>query len=558
MKTLISALIGLLCFLPTEIYTQTWDYIYGSSSRSSYDQGLSITVDNNGYVYVAGQTKTNYLVVKLNISGSQQWTNTFNGSGNGDDYAKQIVVDGSGNVFVTGSSYSSNGGWDVVTIKYNSSGSQQWAATYNSNANFNDVGNSLVVDGSGNVYVTGTANDINGQFEDVMTLKYNSSGSLQWAVRYNGPGDYHDEAYSICLDNSSNIYVSGRVFEGVNNNTGMDALIIKYNPSGAQQWIATWDAGSFGDTAYGEIITSMVISDSNDIYITGCSAKGVTGTSIFEYNYLTQKYNSSGTLQWTAQYNGPAANSLNYANDIALSTDGYVYITGSSENSSGNLDYATVKYSSNGTEQWIARYDGPGNGDDDAKAIAVDDGGCIFVTGGSLGSGTNIDYATIKYSPSGSQSSVDRHNGSSSDYDISNDIAVYSSSSLEVNYYFVTGREKNIDEDCTTLGYTYLGCSDDGDIVSFNKAPSSNSLMQNYPNPFNPVTQISFNVGSNGFVILKIYDLLGREIKTLVQEMLASGSYSANWDASFFPSGIYVYELRTGEFVETKRMVLVK
>jgi photosystem II stability/assembly factor-like uncharacterized protein len=93
---------------------------------------------------------------------------------------------------------------------------------------------------------------------------------------------------------------------------------------------------------------------------------------------------------------------------------------------------------------------------------------------------------------------------------------------------------------------------------SSNEIPSIFSLYQNYPNPFNPTTRIKFDIPQTSFTKLVVYDLLGREIKILVNEELKSGTYEAEWDASDFSSGIYFYKLSTNEFVETKKMVLIK
>jgi hypothetical protein len=88
--------------------------------------------------------------------------------------------------------------------------------------------------------------------------------------------------------------------------------------------------------------------------------------------------------------------------------------------------------------------------------------------------------------------------------------------------------------------------------------PSSYSLSQNYPNPFNPVTKISFDIPKNGFVSLKIYDLLGREVSTLVKEVKTPGSYIVDFDGASFASGTYFYRLESNGFVSTKKMLLIK
>ena len=91
-----------------------------------------------------------------------------------------------------------------------------------------------------------------------------------------------------------------------------------------------------------------------------------------------------------------------------------------------------------------------------------------------------------------------------------------------------------------------------------NDIPGFYSLSQNYPNPFNPVTKVKFQIPKSSFVKLIIYDLLGREITTLVNQQFKPGTYEADWDATNYPSGVYFYKLITDEFIETKKMVLIK
>jgi hypothetical protein len=88
--------------------------------------------------------------------------------------------------------------------------------------------------------------------------------------------------------------------------------------------------------------------------------------------------------------------------------------------------------------------------------------------------------------------------------------------------------------------------------------PGNYSLSQNYPNPFNPVTKIDFSIPKNGTVTLKIYDLLGKEVVTLINKEMNSGSYTVNFDASKLSSGTYFYKLTSGNFSETKKMLMIK
>jgi hypothetical protein len=87
---------------------------------------------------------------------------------------------------------------------------------------------------------------------------------------------------------------------------------------------------------------------------------------------------------------------------------------------------------------------------------------------------------------------------------------------------------------------------------------SNYKLFQNYPNPFNPKTNIKYQIKNNSFVSIKIFDILGKEVETLVNEKQSSGMYEVSWDASQYPSGVYFYRLVTDGFTDTKKMILLK
>jgi photosystem II stability/assembly factor-like uncharacterized protein len=99
----------------------------------------------------------------------------------------------------------------------------------------------------------------------------------------------------------------------------------------------------------------------------------------------------------------------------------------------------------------------------------------------------------------------------------------------------------------------FTGIEDDHPVK-----PNSFHLSDNYPNPFNPVTNISFTVGMYNYTSLRIYDLLGREVATLVSENLPAGNYTMQWNAAGLPSGVYFYRLQAGIFAETKKLLLLK
>ncbi len=289
------------------------------------------------------------------------WVARYNGPGNGCDKPNSIAVDNSGNVYVTGVSRGSSINFDYATVKYDS------LVSYSLLYSLKKI--------------------------DYATVKYDSLGSQLWAARYDGPGNEEDKAYSIAVDNSGNVYVTGGSKGSALLGADMDYATIKYDSRGNELWVARYNGpGNGWDRA-----SSLALDNSGNVYVTGESR----GSGI-NFDYATVKYDSLGNQLWAVRYNGPGIISLDGANSLALDNSGNVYVTGCSQRFlSKNSDYATVKYDSLGNELWVARYDAPGNGWERAYSIAVDNSGNVYVTGESTSSGSNPDYATIKYGPDG-------------------------------------------------------------------------------------------------------------------------------------------------------------
>jgi uncharacterized delta-60 repeat protein len=526
---------------------QEWVARYNGSGNN-LDDATSIVVDASGNVYVTGRIKGSatlydYATIKYNSSGVQQWIQIYNGPANGDDNASSLTVDASGNVYVTGGSTISGVYQDYTTIKYNSAGVQQWIQTYNGPGNEDDGASSIAVDASGNVYVTGRSTGTSYPDWDYTTIKYNSAGVQQWVARYNGPGNNWDHATSIVVDASGNVYVTGW---SVGSGTGRDYATIKYNSSGVQQWIQIYNGPANGDdNAY-----SLAVDASGNVYVTGGSKESGAYP-----DYATIKYNSAGVQQWVQTYNGPG-NNLDEAYSLAVDASGNVYVTGGSVPSGAYPDYATIKYNSAGVQQWVQIYNGPGNNLDRAVSLAVDATGNVYVTGVSRSGGIGTeDYATIKYNSAGIEQWIQRYDGNSSDY--GNKLAVDASGNV-----YVTGRStgSGTNYDYATIKYSQLV----GITPTSNETPDAFRLEQNFPNPFNPVTKIKFDIQKSvvssqySVITLKVFDILGKEVAILINEQLQPGTYEVTFDGSDLSSGIYFYKLTAGDYINTKRMVLIK
>jgi hypothetical protein len=387
------------------------------------------------------------------------WVRRYNGTGNHNDWATDMVVDGQGNVYVTGRSEGTDTYYDWATVKYNASGVQQWVSRYSSSANLDDEGSCIALDGQGNIYVAGYTTKADSS-SDYLTVKYNPNGDTLWTRAYNGPGDGDDFPSEIAVDGQGNVYITG---ESEGSSTDVDWATIKYNSSGVEQWVARQNGtADLYDAGWG-----IAVDSSENVYVTGQIENSASNSDI-----LTVKYNSNGDTLWTRTYNGPA-NGADCGNAIALDVLGNIYITAESDGSGSEHDYVTIKYSGSGTQQWVSRYNGPGNGEDFAVAIALDNQGNSYITGLSTGNGYNFDYATIKYNSNGDTVWVRRYDGLGNGDDRAWSIAVDGQGDV-----YITGDSyygDSVLEDYVTIKYSASGiqqwlASYDGTINSHDYA----------------------------------------------------------------------------------------
>ena len=384
----------------TRSYNGYQDYI---------DQANAITADNFGNVYVTGWSAIgkgfDYVTIKYYPNGDTAWLRRYSGPAGGYDEAYAIAVDKSGNVYVTGGSLGSGAKrmWEYATIKYDSTGNQLWVARYKGPADSSSCGSvqgahAIAVDDSGNVYVTGASMgeyrppyhltmskgdttfpvSISAIDLDYATVKYNSSGKQLWAGRYSGTGVYGDEASAIALDDSGNVYVTGKSsFSGELN----EYVTIRYFPNGDTAWIRKNINGHAND---------IVVDDSGNAYVTGSSKGG----------YLTVKYYHDGSIAWARRYSGPSKG-WTEAQSIALDRSGNIYVTGYSHKTEGRVydfNFVTIKYDTDGNQLWLVRSDGSvGRFPPTPVKIAVDNLNNVYITGEGHRDKTHTDYMTVKY-----------------------------------------------------------------------------------------------------------------------------------------------------------------
>jgi uncharacterized delta-60 repeat protein len=410
MKRLINFLFFAL--FPLLLFSQIqpeWSMVYNGADNY-FDNGTAIAADPLGNVIVGGVSVSitngapDFIVIKYNPAGEQAWSQVYNGTGNYEDHLAAVTTDNNGNVLVTGAGYEGSSRKDFVTIKYTSSGAISWKSVYKGlNVDNDDAATDIVAGDDGYIYVTGSSAGVSSSmWTDFATIKYSSEGDTIWTRRLGDGGMGNDRATAIAIDPYGFVYVTGYVEADVSQR--YNYATVKYKPNGDTSWVRVYNgSGSDEDRAY-----AIAVDQERNVYITGASWGN------FYDDFATIKYDSNGVQKWVSRYNGPV-NSYDKAYDLKLDSQGNVYVTGESGGTGGNYDYCTIKYNNDGGEEWVARYNGPDNLDDIATSLVVDNQGNISVTGYSKNTPSpfisTTDMVTIKYNPAGQEQWVHRFNG---------------------------------------------------------------------------------------------------------------------------------------------------
>lgn len=356
----------------------------------------------------------------------EEWVKKYDGGDN--DTATAIAMDSSRNVYVIGKSYNLLS-WvdDYIITKYDNDGREQWVRKFSSGI-FGAVPAGIVIDSSDNVYVAGVSYD-SGQYDfDFVLIKYNTHGQEEWIRRYDS--GYGESPAAIAIDSLDNIYVTGttHLWQG---EWGLSPgfVTVKYDKGGDLKWFRHYH--SYSDSAVGIAVDSL-----NNIYVTGTGVYwyGSNYWTDYSWDYVTVKYSSEGNEEWVRK------KKEGYT-PVAIKTDSSnnIYLTGMNDSYSNII---TIKYSDDGTEIWVKEHSSGSR----VTGLALDSSGNPYVTGYSSDTSHNIcctpyyDYVTIKY---------DTNNGDElwvKRYDYMNDMA----SAITVDSYgnvYVTG----------TSGFPYYG-----------------------------------------------------------------------------------------------------
>ena len=346
-----------------------WGTYYGGIFG---DYGTSCAVDGSGYVYLAGYTGStssiadaghqifygggyDAFLVKFNAAGVRQW-GTYYG-GDNEDKGYSCKIDGLGNVYLTGYTYSiisiaagghlntySSGSYTAFLVKFNAAGVRQWG-TYYGGGN-HDCGFSCAMDGAGNVYLAGETQSSSsvasgghqnkrGGNRDAFLVKFNTAGVRQWGTYYGGSND--DVGSSCAVDGNGNVYLAGTTgsdtsiafggYQNMQGGGGYDAYLVKFNTLGVRQWGTYYGGGNY------DVGSSCAVDGTGNIYLAGTTS---SDTSIAYGGYQNTKgganndaylvkFNAAGVRQWGTYYGG---SNDDLGSSCAVDGTGKVYLLG--------------------------------------------------------------------------------------------------------------------------------------------------------------------------------------------------------------------------------------
>ena len=362
---------------------QVWmDQYNAGFPNNSSNTATSLDISSTGDVYAAGilghwTNEAQVVTLKYTRDGLKKWIRKtpIESANLYGDYAllKASPVAG---IYVTCSRFGSP---NFSVIKYDENGQERWQASYVNPDDNSWHPETMTVDDSDNVYVSGSTHANSGG--DCLTIKYNPAGEEQWQARYIATEvGYNFAATALQADRLGNIYVSGYTWQTV--------FILKYNTQGDMVW------SSEGDQSHTDR-GAMALNHDGDVFVAG---RSMEHEAVNEEDYLLLKVNSDGTKSWLNTYDGQY-NEHNSPRDLNFDKDGNIYVLGWSEATGTNSDIVLIKYTPEGDMIWSVRYDNENSWD--SAVMALDEAGGIYLAGSSF-SPAGQYWITLKYDQSGS------------------------------------------------------------------------------------------------------------------------------------------------------------
>jgi hypothetical protein len=560
--------------------TLQWSRTIGGTGD---DRALSIvqTADGGyaavGYTTSYGAGDYDLFIVKLDSSGTLQWSKTVGGTGGDFGYYIVRTIDGGYAVNAQIDSYGA-GSYDFYIVKLDGSGTLQWSKTVGGTGS--DYSFSIVQTADGGYAMAGETESFGAGNSDMYIVKLDGSGTLQWSRTVGGTG--FDRARTFIKTTGGGYAMVGQTnsFGGGN----QDFYIVKLDSTGTLQWSRTV-GGTNIEFAYS-------ITQTTD---GGYAAGGFTnsfGGGL--YDMYIVKLDASGTLQWNKTVGGTGND---YGRFIIQTADGGYAVAGQ-----------VASLGALGTDMFIVKFDSSGNtcGNTNSPSATSSSGGTTTSptstvttptptvtapTPTSNTGGTVVTICTfvmpppaapILYSPPNNSTGLGlslnlvwyraatavTYRVQLSTDSLFNTLIV-NDSTITDSLKFISGLINNTQYFWRVNAKNAGGTGPWSTVWNFrtgfigikpisSEIPKEFKLYDSYPNPFNPTTNIKFDIPKNSKTEIKIYNVLGSEVETLVKEQLKPGTYEVGWDASNYPSGVYFYKFISGNYTFSKKMILLK
>ncbi|MCK5125106.1 MAG: T9SS type A sorting domain-containing protein [candidate division Zixibacteria bacterium] len=444
-----------------------------------------------------------------------------------------------GDFILCGSTYSYGAGeYDIYVIKTDSVGTVLWDETFGDTAT--EYGNDIQKTSDNGFIISGSTNSTGAGKRDLYLLKIDSVGNELWSKTYGGTS--HEDGHSV-----QELYDKGFIVCGTTESfgTGTDIYLLRTDSLGDTLWTKTY-GGSNGESG-AEV---RVTSDSGFIMIGNTGSYGTGYSSIY-----VVRTDSIGDTVWTATYGNDRADmgaAIELTNDNGFILGGTTVLDGENY-----YDAYAVKIDSLGVLEWDSTYGG--SYEDRIYSIkTTPDGGYIFGGITDNGGARKMDIMMLKTDAAGATEWSNSIGGDESDY---------------CRSVILDGQN-----DYFALGYSYSASTGGSDmyLAKIQRAGATAvddyqpllpndlyTLSQNYPNPFNLSTQIDFTLLRQSSYSITIFNILGQVVRRWEDDFVPAGNYILTWDGtdengSVISSGVYFYRLQASDFVDTKKMVLVK
>ena len=532
----------------TEKYDSQGNIIYSKyyPLNSGIDRGLDLKADILGNVFLTGYVKNeisnsnDIIVISLYPDGTLKWSKIYENPGDDKGMSIDITKNGNGyatEVYVSGYVTNSTSGKDFIVMKYTAeTGDSLWQKIYTVPGD--QVATHLLLD-AGYAYVVGYTYPEGQSKSDIMIQSYRKTdGELLDNLVHTTPGS-NEIPTGFCVPyrsenpiSKSRSAVTSLTDAITRNNAKTSYLTICFDPDEdnrlAPKWIRYVNSGN---SRKNNVPTAIATDLAFDIYVTGYMPNLTKGLNYKPgYDFATVKYDgSSGYPSWGCDqiiftnYNDTSSAGVDdKATSIKVNDSKQILIAGTSEGSPNGYSYTVIDQTAS---EPLEKF---------KKAFAPN-----FIDGLDAASSSKLEkWATLELTSDGTPVLIAMGwNENEAHW-------------AAVKYDSLGNEEYTINNDEGTSGNRFAQTKD---------TDKTEVSIKNYPNPFNPTTQLEYGISEPGFISLKVYDMMGREVVTLVNETKKAGSHSVRFDGSSLSSGIYYYTLSVnGIRMETKSMVLMK